>query len=264
MKKYYFSIFLFMLLIINNFFFNKKFLKEKFTSNFINEIVDKIYIINMDKDKSRMNVLDKKMKKLGLEYQRIPGVDGKKIYPKYKNKTTLRPGQLGCLLSHLHILEDAIKNKYDNILVLEDDILFHNNFHHEFKKKYNKLVKNEKKYDIIYLGCSQSLGGPGHWNKTRMKDEYYENMKSDGTFAMLINKNIFNDIINYAKNLKFPIDTSIDKNILCKDKYRTFTLFPHIITSNVGLLSNTEYNSKNLKNYFKSNKINMDDFDIST
>ena len=65
--------------------------KEHFESNFINSVVDKIYVINMDKDKDRMEILIKKMKVLGLEYQRISGVDGKKVYPKYKDKTKLRP-----------------------------------------------------------------------------------------------------------------------------------------------------------------------------
>ena len=136
--------------------------KEHFESNFINSIVDKIYVINMDKDKERMNILDKKMKELGIKYQRITGVDGKKVYSKYKDKTELRPGQLGCLLSHFNVLNDAIKNKYNNILVLEDDIMFHQNFHNEFKKKYKILMKEEGNFDLIFLGCHQSLGGPGY------------------------------------------------------------------------------------------------------
>ena len=36
----------------------------------------------MDKDKNRMKNLDKKMKNLGLNYNRITGVDGNKVYKK--------------------------------------------------------------------------------------------------------------------------------------------------------------------------------------
>jgi GR25 family glycosyltransferase involved in LPS biosynthesis len=263
MTKYYFSIFLFMLLIINNFFLNKKFVKEKFESKFINKIVDKIYVINMDKDINRMKILDKKMKKLGLEYKRIPGVDGKKKYSKYKNKTKLRPGQLGCLLSHINVIKDAIKNNYNNILVLEDDIVFHKNFHMEFVKKYKKLIKREKKFDLIYLGCSQSMGGNGKWNNTLMEDEYYINYETDGTFGMLINKNIFLKIIEVNKNMEIPIDTSLSKNILATKKYKCFTLYPHLITSNVDELSNTDNRMRNLREYLTSNKLKYEDYDFT-
>ena len=112
---------LFILLILYNIFISYKNKKiEKFTSNpdYFNSIINQIYVINMDKDLERLKILDKKMRKLGLEYKRVSGIDGKKIYSKYKNKTKLKPGQLGCLLSHINVLEDAIKNKYKNILVL--------------------------------------------------------------------------------------------------------------------------------------------------
>lgn len=228
----------------------------------INHIVDKIYIINMDKDKERLKNLDKKMKSLNLNYKRISGIDGEKVYPEYKNITKLRPGQLGCLLSHKEVLEDAIKNNYENILVLEDDIIFHKNFHSEFEKKYKYLLEKEKRFDLIYLGCSQSLGGLGQWKHTKMKNHYYDNYSTDGTFSMLINKNIFNVILNYINKLDIPIDTSISKNILKKKKYKCFTIYPHIITSNVSLLSNTDNLERDNNSYFNSNRIDINNFDI--
>ena len=261
MKKFKILIFLVIFLVYNIFLTDNK-IQENFDNNFLHTIVDKVYVINMDKDKERMYILDKKMKELGIKYQRITGVDGKKVYPKYKDKTKLRPGQIGCLLSHLNILNDAIKNKYDNILVLEDDILFHRNFHNEFKKKYNKLMKNEKNYDLIYLGCHQSLNGDGYWSRIKMKEEYYENNTTDGTFAMLINKNIFQDIINFVENLELPIDTAISKYILSNNKYKTYSFFPHLIISDVSLLSNTYSRQRDMQKYIKSNKIDIKNFNL--
>lgn len=250
-------------LIYNILLYNKKIVKENFTSNYINSIVDRIYVINMDKDKNRMKKLNTKMNKLGLEYKRISGVNGKKIYHKYKNRTKLRPGQLGCLLSHINVIKDAVKNNYNNILVLEDDIVFHKNFHDEFAKKYNKLIKKEKNFDLIYLGCSQSLEGDGMWKYTKMKDEYYDNNLTDGTYAMLINKNIFNNILNAEKDLSLPIDTYISMKILNSDNFKTFSLFPHIITSNVNEESNTDNLKRNLDQYLKVNKLRHDDYDFN-
>ena len=56
--------------------------------------------------------------------------------------------------------------------------------------------------------------------------EYYVNNETDGTFGMLINKNIFQDIIKFAEDLKIPIDTSISKYILSNNKYKTYGHFP--------------------------------------
>ena len=92
--------------------------------------------------------------------------------------------------------------------------------------------------------------------------EYYVNNETDGTFGMLINKNIFQDIIKFAEDLKIPIDTSISKYILSNNKYKTYAFFPHLIISDVSLLSNTDGGKRNLKNYLKSNKVDTKNFDL--
>ena len=254
--------FIFIFTIIIFFILLKKKFIEKFNNNNydIRNIVCQIYIINMDKDIERMNKLNTKMNNLGLKYKRITGVDGKAVYKNYNTK--LRPGQLGCLLSHQNVLKDAIKNNYENILVLEDDVIFHKDFHNEFKKKYKYLIDREKNFDLLYLGCSQSLKGNGYWSKTKLKNEYYENYYTDGTFAMLINKRLFNTILFYINKLDLPIDTSISKNILKKKNFKCFTFYPHIISSNVGLLSNTDNIQRKSDDYYKVNKINFKDFDF--
>jgi GR25 family glycosyltransferase involved in LPS biosynthesis len=252
---------LFILLILYNIFISYKNKKIEIffsQSNFLNSIVNQIYIINMDKDHERLKIIDKKMMKLGLKYKRIKGIDGKKIYSKYKNKTKLKPGQLGCLLSHINVLEDAIKNKYKNILVLEDDVLFHKNFHEEFKKKYEFLKNNENEIDLVYLGSSQKH----KWKNININKHYYKSYKNDGTFAMLINNNIFIKLLNLYKKLNLPSDRVLYHNI--QGKMNCFTFHKTIITVNIELISNTEekYLSLKLNNYLKSNKLLLQDFDL--
>ena len=106
------------------------------------------------------------------------------------------------------------------------------------------------------------MGGHGFWGNTKMKDEYYDNKYTDGTYAMLINKNIFEVIKKQAESYKIPIDTSISNNILSNNKYKTFTFYPHLIITDVSLLSNTDGEKRNLKNYLKSNKVDTKNFDL--
>lgn len=220
----------------------------------LKKIVDQIYIINLDKDINRMKILDKKMKKLNLNYKRIAGIDGKKVYKKY-NKNNLTTGELGCLLSHIYILEDAINNNYENILIFEDDVIFHKNFLNKFYKNYKYLIQNEKKFDIIYLGASQKH----NWNNVIIKKKYMIANRLDGTFAMIINKNIFNKILYQAKTLKYPIDSVLYYFI--QNHSRAYCFLPYLVTVDINNISNTTPNFKLKNYYYKENKINIENFD---
>jgi GR25 family glycosyltransferase involved in LPS biosynthesis len=64
---------------------------------------------------------------------------------------------IGCGLSHLFIWQDAIKKNYKNILVLEDDVQFTDDFNEYL---YNVMEELPKDYDILYLGYSDSICNP--------------------------------------------------------------------------------------------------------
>lgn len=251
-------IFILVLLIIIFFILLKKKYIEKFINNnkyHLTNIVDKIYIINMDKDIKRIYSLNKKMNNLGLKYKRIPGVDGKAVYKNYNTK--LRPGQLGCLLSHQNVLKDAIKNNYKNILVLEDDVIFHKDFHNEFKKKYKYLIDREKHFDLLYLGASQKH----NWKDIKINKHYYKSKKLDSTFAFIINKNLYEDILNKSSELDKPIDRILYHNF--QEQKKSFCFYQNIITVKIlNTYSNTENTFYNDINYYKKNKILISDFDI--
>ena len=234
--------------------------KKKYFSNFKNmdysKIVDRVYVINMDKDKERMKNVDDKLKKLGFQYKRISGIDGKKIYPKYKKKTKLRAGQLGCLLSHINILKDAKNNNFENILVLEDDIIFCKNFKEKLYNLVKKVKKNEKEFDMLYLGCSQKH----KWNNIIMKDGYYLGKKMDGTFAIILNKRIFNKTIQLANKLNLPIDRLYCNNIQKLNK--SFCANPSLVSVNINEFSNTVGRVFLNNSYYVENKINLKDFEL--
>jgi glycosyl transferase family 25 len=58
------------------------------------------------------------------------------------------PGCLGCSRSHIAVLEMAIQNNWNNVLVLEDDVEWN-----DFDNNYSRLKKMvAKKYAVILLG----------------------------------------------------------------------------------------------------------------
>ena len=79
---------------------------------------------------------------------------------------------------------------------------------------------------------------------------------------MLINKNIFKEILDFSNKLNLPIDTLISKYILKNKNRKCFGFYPHIITSNVEEISNTDNKKRNLGTYLQNNRLKMEDFDI--
>jgi glycosyl transferase family 25 len=120
--------------------------------------VDNVYLINMDKDTERLEKVTKECKKFNINFERFCGVDplklSKKELNKYVSKTcqNICPnGIIGCGISHMKIYEDAIKNNYKNILVLEDDVYFRDELYKDLEEAMTELPED---YDILYLGCS--------------------------------------------------------------------------------------------------------------
>jgi GR25 family glycosyltransferase involved in LPS biosynthesis len=80
-------------------------------------------------------VVVKKMKQTHYNY-----------YCKYNNNISI--SELGCGLSHLWCLKDIVKNKYENAIIFEDDIIFHKNF----EAKFFDIIQKQT-YDFLLLGA---------------------------------------------------------------------------------------------------------------
>ena len=121
---------------------------------FINRVCDKVFVINMDKDKERLNAFDKYMSSNSIKYERLPAVDGSQINndPRLTDFCNVfcTNGIKGCALSHRTIWEKMVENNYKNVLVFEDDAIINEKFDSKFQHIWNYLPKD---YDIIYFGC---------------------------------------------------------------------------------------------------------------
>lgn len=87
-------------------------------------IVDKILFINLNKRKDRRLRIVKQLKKLGVPKDKIVRLEA----------IEHNPGYIGCSLSHISALEMAQQNKWERILILEDDFFFS-----ETEENFNNL-----------------------------------------------------------------------------------------------------------------------------
>jgi GR25 family glycosyltransferase involved in LPS biosynthesis len=159
------------------------------------------------------------------------------------NNDIVNRGQWGCLYSHINIIRDALKNDYESILILEDDIILTDNIHIKIEK-LKQFIKGHENWGIIYLGASQHI-----WNNITICEDYYHPNNTTGTFAYMIHNSFYQIILDELLKFKKPIDNYL-VDIQKKYKDYMYVLYPNIIIcnledSNIGeIRNNYEYYKK--------------------
>lgn len=93
----------------------------------------KCYLINLDRSTDRLSYMDAQFRNLGLEYVRVPAVDGRSFSQVEVDAVTttdtrwkapLTRSEIGCFLSHRRCLEQIVSAPDPFAIVVEDDIEF--------------------------------------------------------------------------------------------------------------------------------------------
>jgi glycosyl transferase family 25 len=195
----------------------------------MNKSIDNVYLINMDKDKERLKNVTKELDKFNIKFERISGINPKILTNKQKNKYVTNfcqkycsNGAIGCGLSHFKIYEDVLKKKYNNVIVLEDDIYLTDDFLQILNDVLNELPND---YDILYIG-SFGLSDLDQYydynillklvanNKKIIlnKNNIYVPEFPLGTHAYIISNNGCKKILKYLNKINFHIDWQIALN----------------------------------------------------
>lgn len=95
--------------------------------------------------------------------------------------------------SHRAVLKLAIEKKHSSILILEDDIIFCDNFKNELKKCLNELPDD---WDALHLnGTDHPLQKASYYSPNLLKVSY-----TTGAFGVLINSSIFQNLLDCSKD----------------------------------------------------------------
>ena len=217
-----------------------------------NKLLENIYFINLDSSKDRFKMMNEQAIKHNLKFKRYLAFHGKKINRKdYIKNKKIKPngpngGILGCALSHIYIWEEAIKNNYEYILVLEDDVILNDNFIQLFNKYY-KQVPND--WDILHLGSSWLKG-------KQISKNILKTNNSVGAYAILFKLNTLKQLIKK----KIPIHTSIDLeigNFINEYKQNSYAFYPPLIKHNNNIISDRQSMDLNRKIYHDKSQANI-------
>jgi GR25 family glycosyltransferase involved in LPS biosynthesis len=141
----------------------------------LNTFFDRIFVINLHDQTTRMNSVDERLKKYDISYTRFDAVDGryrskedmerkrKALEREYKVKISrdidLKTASL--TLGTYLILKEMVKNRWEKIAILEDDATLDNDFNQKFTQGIAEVNTHVSNWDILFLGCGQLCGHRG-------------------------------------------------------------------------------------------------------
>ena len=125
----------------------------------------KVFVINLKKDEERMVFMNKQLKELGIEYERLEAINGKeyienKLGDEYdeqlaikKYGTKLTKGEIGCALSHKRCYQKFLEINKNNpeikyCLIFEDDVEI-NKYFKEILEKCIRENEENNKWDYL-------------------------------------------------------------------------------------------------------------------
>jgi glycosyl transferase, family 25 len=98
-----------------------------------------VWLINLDRSTARRETMEARLAALGLPYTRFPAIDGRAEWDRLVSGVDLPafrrnvgrevlPGEIGCYASHLGVWQAFLDGPHEAALVLEDDVVFHDDF----------------------------------------------------------------------------------------------------------------------------------------
>lgn len=206
----------------------------------INNIFDKVYVLNLNNEFDKFKQTKKRLKKYDIDCDRFEAVNGHDFMDefkqnKHKEETNLYRsyGSYGCLKSKIKILEDAILNNYEKILILEDDIILIENFCEKFEEYYKSIPYDWK---VLYFGSSDRNIN----NDEIINDLHYykPTFTSNGTFAFGLDSSMFSELLFNFKLMNLPDDQHLVR-LSIKYYNNSFVFYPNLIIADTTTSSTT-------------------------
>lgn len=228
--------------------------------NLINTYFDRIYLLNLRHRSDKRLKSIYQLKKMGInawivdaidgfqepyrseyeQYKALPlgGEDAHPLELKYNRKMITSPGGWGVLKSKKLIFLDALKNNYNRILVLQDDLFFIEDFHKKFEE-FIKIIDEDWK--VVGLGATQHVWNVPSClfytdNKITEYDpsqKFYFPLNTDGAFALGYDRTVFQELIDEIDKMNCSFDSGAVRAIYRNYRKKCFVSQPNLIIADV-------------------------------
>jgi GR25 family glycosyltransferase involved in LPS biosynthesis len=190
----------------------------------ITDLFDKTFCINLERRSDRWDECMSEFNKFGLtNINKFIAVDGKDL-PQVKSGF-VTPSRLALVLTNIKILEEAIENNYNSILILEDDIEF-TDLVNDIGDFYKMLPED---WDMLYFGGNHNthmgIKPPIIINEKVSKLHY-----TFSTHCVAINKSAFVKIYDRLKKCDNALDVIY---VELQNTLNVYSFYPMIATQRV-------------------------------
>lgn len=189
--------------------------------SFLNTYFDKIYCINLDRRPDRWAECEEIFKKHGLEVERVSAVDGNpdNIHVTATDGRVVKPGMVGCALSHAKVCKLAKEAGYNQILILEDDIDFADNLNAEFERYILQVPAN---WQLLYTGGNHL----GHHNVKTISENCVRIFNTYTTHFIGMKKGMYDVMLSRVPaKITNPIDVIYAE---WQRQYEAYCIVPHL------------------------------------
>lgn len=177
----------------------------------LNDISKNIYVINLKERNDRKLHITNELEKINCkEYTLFEGVNGS-LEP---NNTKLKNGMFGLVKTYLKIYEDWSKYDKDDIMIIEDDCSFVDNFN----RKLGDYISNiPSDWDMLYFGANHNyhIG----MKTTKINSKCIKLNNSYSAHCVLLKKRVFEDLIDNIKNF------SIENDVMMANLQRKYNAY---------------------------------------
>lgn len=187
----------------------------------LNELVDRVYIINTKDAVLRMMEVTLEMERNDIQFTRIEAVPlTKVILPLEKGPDWDKHGWNICAVSLIEttigILEEAISNNYKRIMIFEDDSYIEDDSFNKILPSIKMLINNERDWHFIHLNYS----GTNKFGFTPYNSILRLKMGCLCCQSYIINHQVFQIYLDELKKKLKPIDeTTKDLHTLYKKSF---------------------------------------------
>ena len=185
----------------------------------INDLSNNIYVINLKERTDRKLHIENQLNKIDCKnYKLFEGVDGNSLI----NPTKLKNGMFGLIKTYLNIYEEWSKKDAENILLIEDDSLFVDNFNEKVEDYVNNVPSD---WGMLYFGANHNY----HMGKKTIKinEKCIKLNNSYSAHCVLLKKRDFEELIENIKN--FSIENDVMMSNL-QNKYNGYSSSEVLVT----------------------------------
>jgi len=169
------------------------------------------FILDDNGEKIWIKGFVEKLEGVFSEYEVFPAIDGMELdvqLPPQTGQNRWNKGAYALTLTTIKILEDAMEKGYENILILEDDVVINPLFDIVID---NYLSDMTFKFDFAFLGYT-TFG-----NCAKPETRYWDRIvQMCSCHAYIVNKHLFPTYKNILSQLNVPIDVHVNSIVAAR------------------------------------------------